>query len=190
MAVQDLDNLAESMQSMASDIQVQTAQIQRKKISDNVQFVVGQTLVIDALKQIEINVKKRYDTVGKAIAQRVSEIQDGRNGADGRNGKDGKDGKDGVLGPVGPAGRSGVDGRNGENGVDGVSVTNARLDFDGSLIITLSTGKEINVGDVVPEELAKNIHVISGGGTFQKIITSGTAAPSGGVDGDIYLQYT
>jgi len=26
--------------------------------------------------------------------------------------------------------------------------------------------------------------------TFQKIITSGTAAPSGGIDGDIYLQYT
>jgi hypothetical protein len=24
----------------------------------------------------------------------------------------------------------------------------------------------------------------------QKIITSGTAAPTGGVDGDIYLQYT
>lgn len=26
--------------------------------------------------------------------------------------------------------------------------------------------------------------------TFQKVITSGTAAPSGGVDGDIYIQYT
>lgn len=26
--------------------------------------------------------------------------------------------------------------------------------------------------------------------TFQKIITSGTSAPSGGIDGDIYLQYT
>lgn len=26
--------------------------------------------------------------------------------------------------------------------------------------------------------------------TFQKVITSGTAAPSGGIDGDIYLQYT
>jgi hypothetical protein len=25
---------------------------------------------------------------------------------------------------------------------------------------------------------------------IQKVITSGTAAPSGGVDGDIYLQYT
>jgi hypothetical protein len=34
--------------------------------------------------------------------------------------------------------------------------------------------------------------VVSGGGTsgIQKVITSGTAAPSGGADGDIYLQYT
>jgi len=186
MTIQNLDTFAESILGMAVE---QDSAIRRIKIANNVNAVVRQTLVVDALKQIEANVKKRYDTVGKAIAQRVSEIQDGRNGADGANGKDGQDGKDGLPGPAGVAGRDGVDGRNGEDGQDGISVTDARLDFDGSLVITLSTGKEINVGDVVPEELAKTIHVISGGGSFQKIITSGTAAPSGGVNGDIYLQY-
>jgi hypothetical protein len=64
--------------------------------------------------------------------------------------------------------KMGVDGI---NGVDGVSVTNARIDFDGSLIITLSTGVELNVGEVVAPDLAESIKVITnGGGTSQYVL--------------------
>ena len=83
---------------------------------------------------------------------------DGKDGRDGKNGKDGRDGKDGKTGPQGPKGQDGVD------GLDGVSVANANIDFDGSLIIALSNGKEINVGEVVSTELQDRIKVITSGG--------------------------
>jgi hypothetical protein len=55
--------------------------------------------------------------------------------------------------------------------VDGVSVTDARIDFDGSLIISLSSGREINVGEVVAPDLAEKIKVITnGGGTSQSVL--------------------
>jgi hypothetical protein len=57
------------------------------------------------------------------------------------------------------------------NGIDGVSVTNAYLDFDGGLVITLSNGNEINVGEIMPMELASQIKVITnGGGTSQYVL--------------------
>jgi hypothetical protein len=69
---------------------------------------------------------------------------------------------------MGPAGKDGV---NGVDGEDGVSVTDAKIDFDGSLVITLSNGREINVGEVVAPDLAERIKVITnGGGTSQTVI--------------------
>jgi hypothetical protein len=60
---------------------------------------------------------------------------------------------------------------NGVDGVDGVSVTDAKIDFDGSLVISLSNGREINVGEVVAPDLAERIKVITnGGGTSQTVI--------------------
>jgi hypothetical protein len=57
------------------------------------------------------------------------------------------------------------------DGVDGVSVTSAHIDFDGSLIIGLSSGVELNVGEVLAPSLAESIKVISnGGGTSQSVI--------------------
>lgn len=128
-------------------------------------------LVVEALKRIEADIRSRYDEVGNKIEQRVASIkdgQDGRDGVDGRPGKDGRAGRDGSVGPRGPAGRDGTDGR---DGVDGVSVTDARIDFDGSLVIGLSSGREINVGEVVAPDLAERIKVITnGGGTSQSVL--------------------
>lgn len=128
-------------------------------------------LVVEALKRIEADIRSRYDEVGNKIEQRVASIkdgQDGRDGADGRPGKDGRPGRDGSVGPRGPAGRDGTDGR---DGMDGVSVTDARIDFDGSLVIGLSSGREINVGEVVAPDLAERIKVITnGGGTSQSVL--------------------
>jgi Collagen triple helix repeat (20 copies) len=138
---------------------------QKRRVSENVGAVV------DALKKIEADIRARYDDLGQKITDRVNSIQDGRDGidgSDGRDGKDGRPGRDGVQGPMGPAGR---DGRDGVDGEDGVSVTDARIDFDGSLIISLSTGREINVGEVVAPDLAEKIKVITnGGGTSQTVI--------------------
>jgi len=144
---------------------LQAKEVQKKKIGENVD------LVVQALKKIESDIRSRFDDVGNAIEKRVASIKDGRdgiNGTDGRNGKDGKAGRDGAKGDKGDAGK---DGRDGVDGVDGVSVTSARIDFDGSLIITLSSGVELNVGEVVAPDLAERIKVITnGGGTSQFVL--------------------
>lgn len=138
---------------------------QKRRVSENV------GMVVDALKKIEADIRAKYDDLGNQITTRVNAIKDGRDGTDGRDGKDGRngrDGKDGLPGPMGPAGR---DGQNGLDGQDGVSVADAKIDFDGSLIISLSNGREINVGEVVAPDLAERIKVITnGGGTSQSVI--------------------
>ena len=152
------------LQSIQKSI-AESKEVQKQKIAANVD------LVVQALKKIESDIRSRFDDVGNSIEKRVASIKDGRdgiNGKDGRDGKDGRSGKDGAKGDKGDAGR---DGRDGVDGVDGVSVTSARIDFDGSLVITLSTGVELNVGEVVAPDLAERIKVITnGGGTSQSVL--------------------
>lgn len=144
---------------------LQAKDVQKQRIGENVQVVV------QALKKLEADIKARYDETGKAIEKRVASIkdgQDGRNGVDGKAGKDGRPGRDGATGPRGADGLNGRDGIDGENGV---SVTDAHIDFDGSLVISLSSGRVINVGEVVAPDLAEKIKVITnGGGTSQTVI--------------------
>ena len=130
-------------------------EVQKKKIGENVD------LVVQALKKIEADIRDRFDAVGNTIEKRVLSIKDGRDGANGTDGRDGKDGKSGRDGLKGDKGADGQAGRDGENGVDGVSVTNAHIDFDGSLVISLSDGRELNVGEVVSQDIAEKIKVIS-----------------------------
>ena len=140
-------------------------ELQKQKVGEQAR------LVIEALKKIEGDIKSRYDEVGNKIESRVASIKDGKDGRDGTNGRDGRAGRDGTTGPMGPRGADGRNGVDGQDGVDGVSVTDARIDFDGSLIISLSTGREINVGEVVAPDLAEKIKVITnGGGTSQVVL--------------------
>jgi len=133
----------------------QSKEIQKKKIGENVD------LVVQALKKIESDIRDRFDSVGNSIEKRVLSIKDGRDGVNGNDGRDGKDGKSGRDGLKGDRGLDGQAGRDGVDGVDGVSVVNANIDFDGSLIISLSDGREINVGEVVSADVAEKIKVIS-----------------------------
>ena len=145
----------------------QAKEVQKRKIGENVDVVV------QALKKIESDIRSRFDDVGNSIEKRVASIKDGRDGINGKDGRDGKDGRSGKDGAKGDKGDSGRDGRNGVDGVDGVSVTAARIDFDGSLIISLSSGIELNVGEVVAPDLAERIKVITnGGGTSQSVLDS------------------
>jgi hypothetical protein len=139
--------------------------VQKQRVGENVQVVV------QALKKLESDIKARYDETGKAIEKRVASIKDGKDGQNGVNGRDGKDGRPGRDGAPGAKGNDGMPGRNGIDGVDGVSVTNAFIDFDGSLIINLSNGQDLNVGEVVAPDLAEKIKVITnGGGTSQQVL--------------------
>ena len=144
---------------------LQARTVQKQRVGENVQVVV------QALKKLEADIKARYDETGKAIEKRVASIKDGKDGQNGINGKDGRDGRPGRDGAAGQKGNDGLPGRNGIDGVDGVSVTNAYIDFDGSLIINLSNGQDLNVGEVVAPDLAEKIQVITnGGGTSQQVL--------------------
>ena len=139
--------------------------VQKQKIAENVD------LVLQALKRIEADMMKRVDGCATMVEDKAKSIKDGK---DGKNGLDGKAGKDGINGKDGKDGRDGRDGLNGkagERGQDGVGVQNAHIDFDGSLIIALTNGQELNVGEVVPFDVAEKIRVIgNGGGTSQYVL--------------------
>jgi len=143
----------------------QAKDVQKQRIGENVQVVV------QALKKLEADIKARYDETGKAIEKRVASIKDGKDGRNGADGKAGRDGRSGADGATGPRGADGLNGRDGRDGDDGVSVTDAHIDFDGSLVISLSSGRVINVGEVVAPDVAEKIKIIAnGGGTSQTVI--------------------
>jgi hypothetical protein len=154
----NVDGIADNIFNAVNNSVSEVKQMQQRKAAENAQMVV------QSLKKIDTDIRQKYDNVTATLEKRVLTIKDGRdgiNGKDGRDGKDGKngrDGKDGAQGPQGPKGKDGVD------GLDGVSVVNANIDFDGSLIIALSSGQEINVGEVVSTELQDRIKVITSGG--------------------------
>jgi len=118
---------------------------------------VGQKadMVVEALKQIESRLNEKYEELLQTPAM-VGE--QGPKGPAGRDGKDGLNGRDGVNGVNGKDGKDGVDGS------DGISVVDARVDFDGGLVITLSDGSEIDAGQIFSPEVAQNIQVFRGGG--------------------------
>lgn len=155
----NLDDVADNILSEVDDFVFSVDKMQQRKVAGNVQKVV------QAFRQIETELQKRYDNVTDVLEKRITSINDGRdglNGIDGRSGRDGKPGRDGVNGKQGPPGTPGKDGI---DGVNGVSVTNANIDFDGSLVISLSTGEQINVGEVVPPELERQLVELRQGGS-------------------------
>ena len=112
-------------------------------IQDNVD------LIVEAIKVMENKVTAQLEVAKSIVPEKGDKGDKGDKGADGLQGVDGKNGLNGAPG------KDGVD------GADGISVTDAKIDFDGSLVITLSTGKELNVGEVVAPDLAEKIKVIS-----------------------------
>jgi hypothetical protein len=126
---------------------------EQEAIDDNV------SLIVEAIKVMERKVEAQLEAAKAIVPEKGDKGEPGKEGRDGQPGRDGQDGRDG---------QNGNDGR---DGVDGVSVTDAKIDFDGSLVITLSTGREINVGEVVAPDLAEKIKLVtSGGGTSQQVL--------------------
>jgi hypothetical protein len=145
-------SLEEQQQALAAVEQtiVQAKAKREESIGKNVD------LVISALKKIE------SDLNTKLIELNNTPAKQGVSGPQGEKGRDGRDGKDGYKGQDG---KDGVDGQDGKDGEAGISVTDAKVDFDGSLVITLSDGREIDAGTVISSDVAKNIHSVQTAGT-------------------------
>lgn len=156
----NLDGVADNLFSAINNSVSEVKAMQKRKAAENVQ------VVIDALRKIENDLRSEYGDVADKLAERIASIKDGKDGINGVDGRPGKDGRPGRDGAPGAKGEPGLPGRDGVDGVDGVSVTDAHIDFDGSLIINLSDGRALNVGEVVSQELSERIKVIAatGGG--------------------------
>lgn len=99
-----------------------------------------------AVEIITETINTHKEEVDSALKEVYSYVrQPGPAGKDGKNGKDGAKGADGFQGRDGRDGKDGVDGKDGK---DGVSVQDAYLAADGSLVIVLSDGREIDVGSL------------------------------------------
>jgi len=156
------DDKLEAITKMEETL-VAMRQQEEEAINDNVE------LIVEAIKVMENKVSAQLEIAKSIVPEKGDK---GDKGADGKQGKDGRDGKDG---------KDGINGKDGEDGKDGVSVRDAKIDFDGSLIITLSTGQEINVGEVVAPDLAEKIKVISTMSTngAVAVLEEGTSITSG-----------
>ena len=131
-------------------------QQEQTAVQDNVD------LIVEAIKVMEDKVNSQLEIAKSIVPEKGDKGDKGKDGKDGKNGLDGKDGK------------NGINGTNGVDGKDGVSVIDAKIDFNGSLIISLSTGQQINVGEVVASDLRDKIHHIT-------TMSTNTSGSSGGV---------
>jgi hypothetical protein len=114
---------------------------------------------------------EKVDTVKKLKGEQGDRGLKGDKGDKGDAGKDGKNGKDG---------KDGLTGKDGKDGEDGVSVVDAKVDFDDTLVLTLSSGKEINVGDVKGEK--------GDSGRDGNTGSNGIGVPTGGTSGQVLAK--
>lgn len=109
---------------------------------------------------------------GLSVKQEEIQLKEGQQGPKGEQGDRGFDGAPGKDGD------DGADGTDGQDGKDGVSVVNAEISFDGSLVIYLSDGKEIDCGYVVKEtgdtviQTLKQGATVGGGGGITSITST------------------
>lgn len=88
------------------------------------------------------------------LVEQVTIVQklEGPQGPQGFQGPQGEKGDKGDQGEPGLPGKDGSNGIDGRDGEDGVSVVAAKIDFDDSLVFTLSDGSILNVGEVKGEK--------------------------------------
>ena len=179
MILQDIETMTDAEKlALVKAIQENVASSKAKQVS----METGQyaKLVVDAIKKIKTDLEERYAAISADIAVKSAAI---KNGVDGINGAKGEKGDTGLRGLDGANGRDGIDGRDGVDGVNGNGVADARIDFDGSLIITLDNGTEINAGEVVPLDVAEKIKVVGNGGGTSQYVLDTLASLQAAIDG-------
>lgn len=92
----------------------------------------------------EVSTLKKQTTSLSTATETITKLE-GPQGIQGPKGEQGDRGADGVNGKDGVDGR---DGKDGDKGADGVSVIDATVDFDNSLVLKLSNGSEIDAGQI------------------------------------------
>lgn len=132
---------------------------------------------VSRLKELTSSLKEATATITKL--QGPEGIQ-GPKGEQGDRGFDGADGRHGA---------DGQDGKDGEKGSDGISVVNASVDFDNSLVLKLSDGTEIDAGTIEVQAPAQQIGQLVQGYTGPKIYVQSTE-PVGASIGDVWYQIT
>lgn len=145
MTYQDQLDVLNSIEKTIKESKVR----EKEKLKTNVDFVV------EALRNIKQSLEDKFQTLDVKLEGKVEKIVQGKNGKDGKDGAPGKEGRPGRDGATGPAGKDGVAGK------DGISVTKAKVDIDGQLVITLSNGKIIEAGQVFSKNVAEKIRVFS-----------------------------
>ena len=119
--------------------------------------------VVGKLKKKVSELDSKADTVSKLEGPQGKQGpkgDKGNPGKDGLPGKDGRDGVDGKNGKDGKAGKDGKDGKDGKQGKDGVSVVDAYIDLDNSLVLKLSNGIEVSAGELPQTNKSKdNIYI-------------------------------
>jgi hypothetical protein len=156
-----MDGTVSLEEQQAALAQVEKTIVEAKQRRDE---SVGQKadMVVQALKTIEAKLEAKLAELNNTPAMQ------GVQGPTGKAGKDGVDGKDGLNGV---SGKDGKDGVNGVDGKDGISVVDAKIDFDGSLVVYLSDGNEIDCGQILSPDVAQNIIINSGGGGTSQTVT-------------------
>ena len=127
-------------------------------------------LVKQAIKKIQENLENRFNELSGFVENKANSITNGRDGLQGSKGEQGDRGLDGAPGIQGP---QGIPGKEGPQGEQGIGVADARVDFDGSLIITLTNGNEINAGEVLPLDTTEKLKVY-----FNNPAVSGSSLPT------------
>jgi hypothetical protein len=135
---------------------------------------------LEALGILLDKVLAKFDTKIGEVSKEV-----GPQGVKGDKGDRGPAGPEGPMGPMGLRGRDGIDGAVGPAGAPGVGVADAKVDFDGSLVITFTDGTEIDAGMVVPPDVAANFNTFlskSGSISIGKYVVDAGLTVSGYVE--------
>lgn len=98
------------------------------------EYILQLAAAVKKLKEEINNVSSNVSTVEKMEGPKGEQGPKGDKGEKGLDGKDGLPGKDG---------KDGVDGKDGKDGKDGDFIKSIELDFDNSIVVTLSDGREI-----------------------------------------------
>lgn len=152
----DLETLSyDEQEAILSSIEDTITQLKVQKSNPGKAAV---DVVLESIQRIKNEMEARFITLNKELVLTAANMIEGKQGPQGEKGQDGKDGKDGKNGRDGYDGK---DGLNGKDGADGISVSDARIDFDGSLVIVLSDGREINAGEVVGSDIQDRTAVIT-----------------------------
>ncbi len=141
-------------------------------------------------------IKSRVEEVAQTIPTKGNKGDKGDKGDQGIQGPKGEPGKDGRDGYQGKDGKQGVDGINGVDGKNGVSVIDANVEFDNSIVFTLDNGNIIDAGQInLPKEAISGIiqsYVkeggAGGGGTVR--VVNVTSSSSITIDSSITDQYS